>query len=209
MDDRDPRGRNGDSSNDDYKEDPHDLWALRQHQLGNKDPRCEPKSWLPKDGSQKSEGPSWLLAHPNEKLLQCVTCRKWAYGSRCNHTKIPNMQMSEHALPIDGNDNVNSPLVGKISKGVVYIDDDVLPNYEYFDEENNMATTEGSYLGSKESNTSDDDGHKECGIGGYKNCPDNPERRSTSGEEDSFDENLWGLKKPLHSGDRGVKTTTP
>ena len=31
--DPDPRGRNGDSSDDDYKEDPADLWALRQHQL--------------------------------------------------------------------------------------------------------------------------------------------------------------------------------
>ena len=34
----DPRGRNGDSSDDDYKEDPFNLWALRQRQLNYRDP---------------------------------------------------------------------------------------------------------------------------------------------------------------------------
>ena len=72
---------------------------------------------------------------------------------------------------------------------MVYIDDDVLPYYNYFHEGNSMATIEGSYLGSNELNTSDDDGHGEYGVGGCKNCPDNPERHSKSGVEDSFDEN--------------------
>ena len=40
-----------------------------------------------------------------------------------------------------------------------------------------------------ESDYSDDDGHRECGLGGYKNCPDNPARHSTAREEDSFEEN--------------------
>ena len=35
----DPRNRDGDNSDDDYKEDPFDLYALRQRQLGNTDPR--------------------------------------------------------------------------------------------------------------------------------------------------------------------------
>ena len=39
--DPDPRGRNGNSSDDDYKEDPFDLWALRQRQLNNRDPKFE------------------------------------------------------------------------------------------------------------------------------------------------------------------------
>ena len=84
---------------------------------------------------------------------------------------------------------------------MVYIDDDVLPYHNYFHEGNSMATTEGSYLGSKESNTSDDDGHRECGVGGYNNCPDNPERHSKSGVEDSFDENK--------SSPGNADTTTP
>ena len=49
----DPRGRNSDSSDDDYKEDPHDLWALRQHQLSNSYPKSKPKPWSPNEGSQK------------------------------------------------------------------------------------------------------------------------------------------------------------
>ena len=35
---------------------------------------------------------------------------------------------------------------------MVYIDDDVLPYHNYFHEGNSMATTQGSYLGSEESN---------------------------------------------------------
>ena len=171
-----PRGRNSDSSNDDYKENPHNLWALGQRQLSNSNPKSEPKPWPTNDGSQK---PSWLPAHPVEKALQCV---KWAPGSWCNHTKslryqtstkiryqlqvsqkMPlwqwNTQMPEQAPPVDGNDNVNPPPVGRINKGVICIDDDVQPYYEYFTEGNSIATTEGSYLGSEESNMLDDDGH--------------------------------------------------
>ena len=83
-----PRGRNGNSSNDDYKEDPHNLWTLRQCQLSNSNPKSEPKPWPTNDGSQK---PSWLPAHPVEKALQCV---KWAPGSWCNHTKSLRYQTS-------------------------------------------------------------------------------------------------------------------
>lgn len=70
---------------------------------------------------------------------------------------------------------------------MVHINSDALPHHEYF-EEATKAITEG-YLGSEESNTSDDDGHRECGLGGYENCPDNPARYSTSREEDSFEDN--------------------
>ena len=67
--------------------------------------------------------------------------------------------MPEQAPPVDGNDNVNPPPVGRINKGVICIDDDVQPYYEYFTEGNSIATNEGSYLGSEESNMLDDDGH--------------------------------------------------
>ena len=92
-------------SDDDHKEDPVDLWALRQHQAGNKDPkflsssRAERRSmmykmsWPPKGDDQKPECSSWLPAHPGEKLLrsigskllQCDTCGRWVYGVQCNH----------------------------------------------------------------------------------------------------------------------------
>ena len=70
---------------------------------------------------------------------------------------------------------------------MIHIDDHALPHYEYFDEATEAATED--FLGSKESNTSDDNGHGECGLGGYGDCLDNPARHSTSKEEDSFDIN--------------------
>jgi hypothetical protein len=51
----DPRGRNGNSSDDDYKEDPVDLWALRQRQLGNKKPRGGPWPWSPGGGGREQD----------------------------------------------------------------------------------------------------------------------------------------------------------
>ena len=105
----DPRGRSGDSSDDDYKEDPHDLWALRQRQLSNSDPKFEPKPWSPDESSQKPGNTSWLPAQPVEKLLQCSTCGTWAPGSWCNHikmlryrtpTKTRYKQQVSHKLPL-------------------------------------------------------------------------------------------------------------
>ena len=86
--DPDPRGRNGNSSDDDYKEDPFDLWALRQRQLNNRDPKFESNPWLPDGDSRISEHPSWLPAHTNEKLQECATCGKWAYRSRCKCIRL-------------------------------------------------------------------------------------------------------------------------
>jgi hypothetical protein len=61
-------------------------------------------------------------------------------------------------------------------------------HYEYCDKPNTTATedTDPLYLGS---DYSDDDGHRECGLGGYENCPDNPARRSKAQEDDSFEAN--------------------
>ena len=72
----DPRGRNGDSSDNDYKEDSVDPWALRRHLRGSH--RRSPEG----DG-RKSERPSWLPDNPDEKLETCPICQTWAYGIHC------------------------------------------------------------------------------------------------------------------------------
>ena len=57
--DPDPRGCNGDSSDKDYKEDPFD---------GDK---------------RKSQRPSWLPSHLDDRLRRCPVCQMSAYGARC------------------------------------------------------------------------------------------------------------------------------
>ena len=67
--------------------------------------------------------------------------------------------------------------------------DEALPYYEYSEETNTAATEDRDplYL---ELDYSDDDGHRECGLVGYENCPDNPARHSTARHQvDSFEEN--------------------
>ena len=76
---------------------------------------------------------------------------------------------------------------------MIHIYNDALPHYEYFDEATEAATED--YLGSEESNTSNADGHRECGLGGYGDCPDNPARHSTSKEEDSFTQKRVRLRQ--------------
>ena len=141
--DPDPRGQNGDSSDDDYKEDPFDLWALRQRQLSNKDPKFEVIPWLPDGNDRKSERSSWLPAHPGKKLLQstgskllqCNTCGRWAYVLRCNQEGTP------QTPPTESNDNVKEPTTGEVVKKVIYNYDEALPYYEY-SEGTNTAITE-------------------------------------------------------------------
>ena len=77
---------------------------------------------------------------------------------------------------------------------MIHIDDDALPHYEYLDEATEAVTED--YLGSEESNTSDDEGYREWGLGGYGDCLDNPARHSTSKKEDSFDKNGRGRSNP-------------
>jgi hypothetical protein len=145
------------------------LWTLKQRQLEHENSKSEPKPWPPNINNRKAGNSPWLPAHPVEKLLQslglkllqCGKCGKWAYGSRCNQIEKP------QTPPVDGNENINPPPAGKINKLVIYIDDDALPYYKYFDEGTSTATTEGGdplYLGSE---YSDDDDPRECGLGGY------------------------------------------
>ena len=54
-------------------------------------------------------------------------------------------------------------LTPKAAKGTVYLDDDVLPHYTYFERNNNEVTAKGRYLNSDDSYMSNDNGHGECG----------------------------------------------
>ena len=77
-------------------------------------------------------------------------------------------QMPKRIFLVDNNDNIDTPHVSNTAKGIVYLDDNVLPHYKYFDEENNNeATAEGRYPDSDDPYTSDNDGHQECGKGNY------------------------------------------
>ena len=86
---------------------------------------------------------------------------------------------------VEDNDNVRET-PASAAQETIYVDDEVLPDYECVE-----LTTTGSespqYL---DPNSLDEDSHKECGLGGYKNCSDNPANYSTARyQEDNFDEN--------------------
>jgi hypothetical protein len=99
------------------------------------------------------------------------------------------------ATPADDNDNIRKTHLSYTVKETIYIDDGALPYYEYFE----FTTSESESSPYLDPDSSDDDGHKECGLGGYKHCPDNPANHSTAQhQEDNFDE-----KYPDPS-DRGI-----
>jgi hypothetical protein len=56
--------------------------------------------------------------------------------------------------------------------------------YEYLEEEPLVIDTQEPYLGSDDSYESDDDGHRDCGRGGYHDCPDNPANYTMREDED-------------------------
>jgi hypothetical protein len=73
-----PRGRNDDSSDDNYKPDPVDLWALRQRQLGKADPRGGPWKWSPGNNGQEQDerqGPGICDAMQDEVLTPAPSRR--------------------------------------------------------------------------------------------------------------------------------------
>ena len=131
-----------------YKEDPVDVWALRQHRAGNKDPRflsssiAERRSMInkgiwPLDGAnQKPEPSSWPTSHPGKTLLQslgtkplqCGTCGRWEHGLWCDHKGAP------QTTPTDDNNNIRETPVNKTVQGTVYMDDGALPYYKYSEE---------------------------------------------------------------------------
>ena len=169
------------SSEDEYKEDPVEVWALRQHRAGNKDhkflssSRAECRSMMNGVG-QKPKCSSWPPHPPRQKLLQslgsellqCDICGRQGYGLWCDHKDTP------QTTPTDNNNNI-TPVKGTTHE-TIYIDDGALPYYEYSE----TTTTEDGNPLYLESDCSDDDGHRECGLEGYKNCPDDPTNYPTT-----------------------------
>jgi hypothetical protein len=57
--------------------------------------------------------------------------------------------------------------------------------YKYLEEEPSVTNTQEPYLGSDDSSAfSEDDGHGDCGRGGYHACPDNPANYNMREDED-------------------------
>ena len=76
---------------------------------------------------------------------------------------------SSQATPADDNDNIRKTPVSTVQE-TIYVDGGVLPYYEYIE----LTATESESSQYLDPDYSDDDGHKECGLGEYKNCLDNP-----------------------------------
>ena len=67
-----------------------------------------------------------------------------------------------------------------------YMDSRAQPQYEYIE----LTTSDSESSQCPGPDSSDDDGHKDCGLGGYEHCPDNPENyRATQHQEDDFNRN--------------------
>jgi hypothetical protein len=85
-----PRGRNDDSSDDDYKPDPVDLWSLRQCQLSKTDTRGGPWKWSPGSKGQEQDerqGPGICNAMQDEVLTPAPNRRPepFDWGSPMPH----------------------------------------------------------------------------------------------------------------------------
>ena len=64
-------------------------------------------------------------------------------------------------------------VVGQTQKEIreaVYMDDRARPHYEYIE----LTTSESKSSQYLDPDSSDDDGYKDCRLGGYRYCPDNP-----------------------------------
>ena len=72
-------------------------------------------------------------------------------------------------VPMDGNDNTERDPTIWVQK-TVYSGSDQPPRYEYI----KSPTTGSESSQCPDTDSSDDDGHRECGQVGYENCPDNP-----------------------------------
>ena len=77
----------------------------------------------------------------------------------------------------------------------VYMDNRAQPQYEYIE----PTTSDSENSQYPDLDSSDDDGHRDCGLGGYEYCPDNPTNyRATQHQEDDFNRNH------LDPSDRGI-----
>ena len=63
---------------------------------------------------------------------------KLCYQEQMSHKMWPGKsvtQMPKRIFLGDNNDNIDTPHVSNTAKGTVYLDNDVLPHYEYFDKD--------------------------------------------------------------------------
>ena len=75
------------------------------------------------------------------------------------------------------------------------MDNRAQPQYEYIE----PTTSDSENSQYPDLDSSDDDGHRDCGLGGYEYCPDNPiNYRATQHQEDDFNRNQ------LDPSDRGI-----
>ena len=75
--------------------------------------------------------------------------------------------------------------------------------YEYREEGPSGSDTREPYLASDDSYESDDDGHRDCGRGGYYACPDNPANFNMHEEEadDITVIKVFNTNQELHLGE--------
>ena len=67
-----------------------------------------------------------------------------------------------------------------------YMDRRTQPQYEYIE----LTTSDSESSQCPGLDSSDDDGHGDCGLGGYERCPDNPSNyQATQHQEDDFNKN--------------------
>ena len=72
---------------------------------------------------------------------------------------------------VSGEPQATSHQIGKEYQQVV---PHKIGDWEYHEGEPLGSDAQKPYLASDDSYESDDDGHRECGQGGYHDCPDNP-----------------------------------
>ena len=78
---------------------------------------------------------------------------------------------------------------------MAYADNRARPHYEYVE----LTTSDSESSQYLDPDSSDDDGHRDCGLGGYEYCPDNPANYRTTQYQEG-DSN----KNHPDSSDRGI-----
>jgi hypothetical protein len=97
--------------------------------------------------------------------------------------KTPPVKTTHKPLPIPDRIIVGQPR--EEIREMVYVDNRARPQYEYIELTSDSKSSQ--YL---DPDSSDDDGHRDCGRGGYEYCPDNPANyRTTRHQTDDLNKN--------------------
>ena len=154
----------------------HELHINGQNQTNNNDSREPiPSPTMPplEDAEARSECKE---INTTETLLSVEIRAKISRN-------FPQLDQHTVAPPRVVDSSTNTPIWGNTDKINSQPQTTDIQHYKYIQ----STTTESSqYL---DPDASDDDGHRECGLGEYKNCPDNPANRPTmQHQEGNFDE---------------------